>query len=73
MDERAADEVLTMKSDINHLLQRALDFQSSALADVSPDQIEVIRLEMTAFENLKRIYTHLKRIAKEIAPVEVRD
>lgn len=72
-DERAADEVLTMKSDINHLLQRALDLQTSALADMSPDHIDLIRIEMTAFENLKRIYTHLKRIAKAIAPVEVRE
>lgn len=72
-DERAADQVLTMKSDINHLLQRALDLQTSALTDMSPDHIELIRIEMTAFENLKRIYTHLKRIAKVIAPMEVRD
>ena len=73
VDERAAAEVLSMKSDINHLLQRALDIQSSAIAGVGVDQIELIRLEMTAFENMKRIYTHLKRIAKKIAPVEVRD
>lgn len=73
LDEQAADEVLTMKSDINHLLQRALDIQSSEIAGVGPDQIEVIRLEMTAFENLKRIYTHLKRTAKEVTPAVVQD
>ena len=70
-DQRAAGEVLTMKADIDHLINQALELQSSALAEVGPDQIKVIRMEMTAVENLKRIYTHLKRIAREIVPAEV--
>ena len=71
LDERAAHEVLTMKADINHLLQSALEIQSSALAKGGSDQIELIRMEMTAFDCLKRIHTHLKRIAKEIVPPEL--
>ncbi|NOR40330.1 MAG: Na/Pi cotransporter family protein [Gammaproteobacteria bacterium] len=70
-DQRAAGEVLTMKADIDHLINQALELQSSALAEVGPDQIKVIRMEMTAVENLKRIYTYLKRIAREIVPAEV--
>jgi uncharacterized spore protein YtfJ len=43
-----------------------------ALTEVGPEQVEVIRLEMTVLENLKRIHTHLKRIAQEIVPQEIR-
>ena len=71
-NERAADEVLTMKADIDQLIRQALEIQSSALTEVGPEQVEVIRLEMTVLENLKRIHTHLKRIAKEIVPPEIR-
>ena len=39
---------------------------------LSGTDIEMIRMEMTALENLKRIHTHLKRIAREIVPEEVR-
>lgn len=73
LDERAAAEVLTMKSEIDHLLKKALDIQSKAISEVGPSEIEIIRMEMTAFEYLKNIHTHLKRIAREIAPAEVRN
>jgi hypothetical protein len=33
---------------------------------------EVLRMEMTTLENLKRTHTHLKRIAREIVPEAVR-
>ncbi len=73
VDQRAAAEVLTMKADINHLITQALDLQSRALAGVGPDQIEIMRMEMTVLENLKRIHTYLKRIAREYVPKEMRD
>ena len=72
MDQRAAREVLMMRKDINHLLDKALALQSDSLANVGPDRIEVIRMEMTALENLKRIHSHLKRIAREILPRKIR-
>ena len=71
-DERAADEVLTIKADIDHLIGKALELQSQALAQVSPEQIELMRVEMTVLENLKRIHTLLKRVAREIVPQAVR-
>jgi phosphate:Na+ symporter len=71
-DERAADKVLTIKADVDHLISQALELQSTALAELGPEQIDVIRLEMTALENLKRIHTYLKRIAREVVPQEVR-
>jgi phosphate:Na+ symporter len=71
-DERAADEVLTMKADIDHLINQALELQSQALAEVGPEKIEIMRMEMTALENFKRIHTYLKRIAREMVPQEIR-
>ena len=71
-DERATDDVITAKADIDLLINQALELQSQALPQVGPDQIETIRMEMTALENNKRIHTYLKRIAREIVPDEVR-
>ena len=59
-------------ADIDQLIRQALEIQSSALTEVGPEQVEVIRLEMTVLENLKRIHTYLKRIAQEIVPQEIR-
>ena len=73
VDQRAAGEVLTMKADINHLMNEALELQSRALAGVAPEKIEVMRMEMTVIENLKRIHTYLKRIAREYVPKEMHD
>jgi len=70
-DQRAADEVLTMKAEIDHLIQQAMDIQSQALTEIGPDKIEIFRMEMTALENFKRIHTFLKRIARKIVPPEV--
>lgn len=70
-DEKAANEVLLMKSDINHLLKQALEIQAQALTDVSPEKVAGIRLEMTAVESMKRIHTYLKRIAREVVPKEI--
>ena len=71
-DERAADEVLTIKADIDHLIGKALELQSKALAQVTPEQIALMRVEMTVLENLKRIHTLLKRVAREILPPAVK-
>ena len=73
LDELAADQVLTMKADIDHLIDEALAIQSEALANMDEDQVERMRMEMTALENLKRMHTYLKRIARKILPREVRD
>ena len=71
VDQRAAEEVLTMQADVDYLISQALELQSAALAEVGPDQIQVIRMEMSALENLKRIHTYLKHIARIIVPAEV--
>ena len=59
-----------MKAEIDHLFDQALELQSRSLA--GPEKgIETIRIEMTLLENLKRIYTYLKRIARTLLPEEV--
>jgi phosphate:Na+ symporter len=70
VDQRAAAEVLTMQADVDYLISQALELQSAALAEVGPDQIQIIRMEMSALENLKRIHSYLKHIARVIVPAE---
>ncbi|MDJ0784756.1 MAG: Na/Pi cotransporter family protein [Desulfosarcinaceae bacterium] len=70
-DQRAASRVLAMKVEIDQLLAEALEVQSRSLAEVCAEDVEGIRMEMTAMENIKRIYTHLKRVAREIVPPAV--
>lgn len=72
-DQISAEEVLLMKPEINRLLNEALELQSRDLKYVDSDQIERIRIEMTALESMKRIYTFLKRITREFVPQEIRD
>ncbi len=67
-DEVVANKVLALKADIDHLISQALDIQSTALAGIDQEHIRNIRMEMTILENMKRIYTHLKRISREIVP-----
>ena len=71
-DQRAASRVLTMKAEIDHLLGKVLEIQAQSLATVCAEEIEGLRMEITAMENIKRIYTHLKRIAREIVPQELK-
>ena len=53
--------------------KQALKLQTQSLAGVSSEQIEGIRLEMTALECMKRVYTFMKRISREFVPQEIRD
>ncbi|MEN8166664.1 MAG: PhoU domain-containing protein [Pseudomonadota bacterium] len=71
-DQSAAADVLTIMADIDPLIAEALEPKSKVLAETGPEQIEIIRMEMTVLENLKRIHTCLKRIAREIVQQEVR-
>jgi phosphate:Na+ symporter len=70
LDQVSAQEVLTLKADIDHLLVQALELQSKSLPEADKG-IETIRMEMTLLDNFKRIHTYLKRIAREVLPAEV--
>lgn len=72
-DQSAANDVLNMKKEINHLIHQAMDIQSKALAKVGTKEIEAIRIEMSVLESFKRIYTFLKRIARKVVPPELRE
>ncbi|WP_299013058.1 Na/Pi cotransporter family protein [uncultured Photobacterium sp.] len=72
-DQNAANEVLNMQPDIDHLIKQAIDIQSKDLAKISANQIDAVRMEMTILESFKRIYTFLKRIARKVVPPEIRD
>ena len=69
LDQKAAQEVLNMKPEIDRLLEQALEFQSQALADAT--DIEMTRIEMTLLNSLKQIQTYLKRINRQLLPDEM--
>lgn len=69
-DQIAADEVITVKADIDQLLSEALRLQSQGLMS-DESAIDAMRIEMTYLDNMKRIHTYLKRLVREILPKEV--
>jgi phosphate:Na+ symporter len=70
-DETAAAEVIALKDDIRHMADEALAHQSKRIAVKGAGHLELVRLEMELLDNLRRIYTLAKRIAKEFVPEEV--
>ena len=69
-DERAAQEIIAMKSVVNHQIHQAMDHQATQLA-LEETSLPVFRAEMEALDKLKRIYTLLKRIARLVLPKEL--
>jgi phosphate:Na+ symporter len=70
-DQRAAEEVLLMKSDIADLAMRLSERQALRLPGEDPEYLKKIRLQMSFVEQLRRIYTLSKRIARTSLPPEV--
>jgi phosphate:Na+ symporter len=70
-DEQAAAEVIAVKDDVRRLAEEALASQSQRIGVAEPRNIELIRLEFEILDNLRRIYTLAKRIAKDFVPEEV--
>jgi phosphate:Na+ symporter len=67
LDQNAAEEVLTIKRNINHLLTQAEGIQAQAMA-VEEWVLETMRIEMTLLENFKRVYRNLVEISNQILP-----
>lgn len=63
-DEVAADEVVAMKARVMRLVKETLEFQAEHLALDDPARLTVFRIEMETVDDLRRIYTLAKRIAK---------
>ena len=70
-DQRAAESVLLMKSEIADLAMRLFERQARRLPAEDPDYLNKIRLQMSLVEQLRRIYTLSKSIARTNLPPEV--
>jgi len=70
-DEQAAAAVIAVKDDIRRLCDEALAGQSLRLGVTETRNIQLIRLEFEILDNLRRIYTLAKRVAREFVPEEV--
>ena len=67
-DQRAAESVLIMKDDIRELSERLLSRKAQRLATQDQDYLELVRMEMSFVNQMRRIYTLAKRIAKVVLP-----
>jgi phosphate:Na+ symporter len=70
-DERAAQEVIAMKADINRLMDSAAMHESKRLVAEEPNRLAAYTLEIDIIEKLKRIYYFSKRMAKAVMPEEL--
>ena len=69
-DERAAQEVIAMKGDINRLMDSAAMHEARRLVAEEPNRLAAYTLEIDVIEKLKRIYYFAKRMAKAVMPEE---
>jgi phosphate:Na+ symporter len=72
-DETAAAGVLALKDEIRRLADEALRRQSERIAVPEPRHLKLVQLEMELLENLRRIYTLAKRVARDFVPEKVAD
>ena len=70
-DQKAAQEVLALQGEVNRSITQVFQRQAERLAIDDPERPTVFRLEMAIVDNLKRIYTLSKRIAKLLLPKEL--
>jgi phosphate:Na+ symporter len=67
-DQRAAESVLMMKGEIREHSERLLARKAERLSVDDPDYLELVRIEMSYVDQMRRIYTLAKRIAKVVLP-----
>ena len=67
-DQRAAESVLMMKDDIRKHAELLLARKAVRLTVDDPDYLALVRLEMSFVDQMRRIYTLTKRIAKVVLP-----
>jgi phosphate:Na+ symporter len=70
-DQKAAQEVIARKGDINQLMESAAMHEAKRLVAEEPNRLAAYTLEMDILEKLKRIYYFAKRMSKEILPLEL--
>ena len=67
-DQRAASSVLMMKDTIRDQSEHLLTRKATRLGAEDPDYLNLVRLEMAFVDQMRRMYTLAKRIAKVALP-----
>jgi phosphate:Na+ symporter len=67
-DQRAAESVMMLKYSVRELSERLLTRKAQRLTEEDRDYLELMRLEMSFVDQMRRIYTLAKRIAKIVLP-----
>ncbi|TNG02187.1 MAG: hypothetical protein EP297_01425, partial [Gammaproteobacteria bacterium] len=67
-DQRAAESVLVMKDALRDLSDQLLERKAMRLTADDPDYLNLVRLEMSFIDQMRRIYTLAKRISKVVLP-----
>lgn len=70
-DEAAAEEVITLKEEVNQIVAQFLERQSERIAINDEGRLNLVRLEIEFLDNLRSIYILARRIAKDFVPDEV--
>ncbi len=67
-DQQAAESVLVMKDTLRKQSEQLLERKATRLTADDPDYINLVRLEMSFVDQMRRIYTLAKRIARVALP-----
>ena len=70
-DEIAAAEVITLRENIRHAVDGILRNQASRIGVLTNQELLLIRLELEIVDQLRRIYTLTKRVARDFIPDEL--
>jgi phosphate:Na+ symporter len=68
-DKDFAMRVISMKSDMNRLVEQADMHQAERLVSEDSGKFEAYSVEIDIIEKLKRIYYHSKRMAKAVVEI----
>ena len=72
-DQSFAKRVVSMKVDINRLIEQANIHQAERLVSEDSGKFEAYSLEIEIIEKLKRIYYHAKHVAKSVLDMSEKD
>jgi len=67
-DQKAAGAVLMMKNTIREQSEQVLERKATRLVAQDPDYLDLVRLQMSFVDQMRRIYTLAKRIARVALP-----
>ena len=70
-DQRAAESVMMLKGAFREQSERLLGRKAARLSAEDPDYLELVRLQMGLVDQMRRIYTLAKRVAKSTLPAVI--